>query len=82
MANSFFRKAGLCGLLAALAVTGATVSPGRAQDARPDQQHACARDVSRHCRKQMNDGDMVIFQCLQQNRDKLSPACRKVVEQH
>jgi hypothetical protein len=28
----------------------------------------------------MNDGDFAIQQCLLQNRDKLSPSCRKVVE--
>jgi hypothetical protein len=50
-----------------------------AQDNRSAQQQACSRDVSRNCRKQMNDGDLAIYQCLQQNQNKLSPACRKVV---
>jgi hypothetical protein len=55
------------------------VSFAAAQDGRNTQQQACSRDVSRNCRKQMNDGDLAIYQCLQQNQDKLSPACRKVV---
>jgi len=56
--------------------------PARAQESRSDEHRACAHDVSRHCRKQINDGDMAIFQCLQQNRERLSPLCRKVVDSH
>jgi hypothetical protein len=63
-------------------LTPAFTTAANAQDARDEEQRACSRDVSRHCRKLMNEGDMVIFQCLQQNRDKLSPSCRKVVESH
>ncbi|WP_315836911.1 hypothetical protein [Bradyrhizobium prioriisuperbiae] len=55
------------------------VAPAAAQD-RAAQEKACSRDVSRHCRKLMNDGDFAIQQCLLQNREKLSPSCRKVVE--
>jgi hypothetical protein len=40
---------------------------------------ACARDVSRFCRAQMNDGDSVILACLQQHRARLSRACDKVL---
>jgi hypothetical protein len=43
---------------------------------------ACARDVSRFCRKIMNDGDMVVLSCLQQNRARLSHACAKVLTDH
>jgi hypothetical protein len=43
---------------------------------------ACARDVSRFCRAHMNDGDMVILSCLQQNRARLSRACAKVLTDH
>jgi hypothetical protein len=66
------------GCVATVAVT----MSAHAQESRSDHQDACARDVSRHCRKQMSDGDMVIFQCLKTNRDKLSPACRKVIDSH
>jgi hypothetical protein len=45
-------------------------------------QDACARDVSRHCRKVMNDGDQVVLACLQQNRTRLSRACQKVLTDH
>jgi hypothetical protein len=43
---------------------------------------ACARDVSRFCRAQMNDGDQVVLACLKQNRAKLSKACDKVLTEH
>jgi hypothetical protein len=42
-------------------------------------QSACARDVSRLCRAQMNDGDMVVLDCLKTHRAKLSKACAKVL---
>jgi Cysteine rich repeat len=43
---------------------------------------ACARDVSRFCRAQINDGDQVVLACLQQNRARLSRACAKVLTDH
>jgi hypothetical protein len=42
----------------------------------------CARDVSRHCRSVMNDGDMAVLACLKQNRAKLSKVCEKVLTDH
>lgn len=41
---------------------------------------ACRGDASRLCRKVLAQGDMVILQCLQTNRAKLSRGCRKVLE--
>jgi hypothetical protein len=43
---------------------------------------ACARDVSRFCRAQMNDGDQIVLMCLKQNRARLSKACAKVLTDH
>jgi len=71
-------RSAIGGVTAVLLLAGLTVAV--AQDQRSTQQQACSRDVSRHCRKVMNDGDMAIYQCLQQNRDTLSSACRKVIE--
>ena len=45
-------------------------------------QDACARDVSRFCRAQMNDGDMVVLACLQQNRARISKGCQQVLASH
>jgi hypothetical protein len=43
------------------------------------QNSGCARDVSRLCRASMNDGDMVVLQCLKQHRARLSKACEKML---
>jgi len=43
---------------------------------------ACARDVARHCRAVMNDGDQVVLACLKQNRARLSKACAQVLTEH
>jgi len=43
---------------------------------------ACARDVARHCRAVMNDGDQAVLACLQQNRARISKACDKVLVEH
>ena len=40
---------------------------------------ACARDVSRHCRAVINDGDSAVLGCLKQHRARLSRACDKVL---
>lgn len=43
---------------------------------------ACARDVARFCRAQMNSGDQVVLSCLQQNRSRISRGCQKVLIDH
>jgi hypothetical protein len=43
---------------------------------------ACARDVSRFCRAQMNDGDQIVLACLKQNRAKISKACQQMLASH
>ncbi len=43
---------------------------------------ACARDVSRFCRAQINDGDQIVLACLKQYRARLSKACAKVLTDH
>jgi hypothetical protein len=43
---------------------------------------ACARDVSRFCRAQMNDGDQVVLACLKQHRARLSKACDRILTEH
>jgi hypothetical protein len=48
-----------------------------AQSGRPDP--GCGRDVARHCRAVMNDGDDAVLACLKQNRARLSKVCVKVL---
>ena len=43
---------------------------------------ACARDVSRFCRAQMQDGDQIVLACLRQNRAKISKACQQMLASH
>ena len=43
---------------------------------------ACARDVSRFCRAQMNDGDQIVLACLKQNRTRISKACQQTLASH
>lgn len=53
-----------------------------AASAQPQGHDACARDVSRFCRAQMNDGDQVVLACLKQNRARLSKGCAQVLIDH
>src|SRR5262245_45018490 len=66
-----------------IATTSTSVlAQGRGRQASDDEQKACSRDVSRLCRKVMNDGDMVVLNCLRENRAKLGRACKKVLEEN
>jgi Cysteine rich repeat len=60
--------------------TGAIAEPARSGT--PEEQKACSRDVERHCRPVIDQGDFTILACLQQNRPKLSPACAQVLKDH
>jgi hypothetical protein len=72
--------------LLALILLSVSVSTGAlAQQQRggtPAEQKACTRDVQRHCRAVIDQGDLVILSCLQQNRAKISPACDQVLKSH
>ncbi len=48
----------------------------------PEEQASCARDVQRHCRAVMDQGDFTVLACLQQFRAKISPACDQVLKNH
>ena len=48
----------------------------------PEEQAACSRDVQRHCRPVIDQGDFTILACLQQYRAKLSKACEQVLRNH
>ncbi len=71
-------------LIASLFASAATVAMAQNQNrsGTPDEQKACAKDVSRHCRTVMNESDLVILSCLQQNRPKISKACDAVLTSH
>lgn len=46
------------------------------------EQAACSRDVHRHCRQLIGQGDLTILACLQQHRPKISAACDQVLKSH
>lgn len=63
---------------AAFAQTG----PQPPRSGTAEEQAACNRDVQRHCRSVINQGDFVILACLQQNRSQISAACNQVLKNH
>jgi hypothetical protein len=71
-------------LLSISASTGAIAQqqPQPQRSGTPEEQKACNRDVQRFCRPVIDQGDLVILSCLQQNRPKLTPACNQVLVSH
>ena len=70
-------------VLFALLMFGSTAAMAQAQHSGTDaEQKACSRDVTRHCRKLMDQGDFAILACLQQHRAQLSKACAQVLTNH
>ena len=73
----------------ALALVSSTTAAFAQQAAAPQQrqgteqeQAACRRDVQRHCRSVIDQSDLVILACLQQNRPQISAACNQVLKSH
>jgi Cysteine rich repeat len=56
-------------------------SPASAQSTQREHD-ACTRDVVRHCRAVMNNGDPAVLACLQQHRARISKGCNKVLTDH
>ena len=65
-----------------LVCTSGAFAQGRTLSGTQQEEKACRGDVSRHCRKVMQEGDMVILQCLKEHRQQLTRACRQVLEQN
>jgi hypothetical protein len=68
-------------LLSLSASTGAIAEqqPPQQRSGTPEEQKACAHDVQKYCRSVMNESDMTVLACLQQNRPKLTHACNQVL---
>jgi len=71
--------------LLALTLLSLTVSTGafaqqQQRSGTPQEQAACSRDVQRHCRKVIDQGDFVILACLKEHRAQLSAACDQVLK--
>jgi hypothetical protein len=59
-----------------------TVAFAQQRSGTPEEQKACTRDVQRHCRHVIDQGDLTILACLQENRPKISKACDQVLRNH
>lgn len=73
MRTAFFASAAL-----ALSIALGALAPAHAQDdmrARGDR--ACNGDAKRLCSKFFGQGDMVMLQCFQEHKNRLSTPCRK-----
>ena len=72
-------------ILSSLCVCTAAIGQTQPQPQRsgtPQEQAACTRDVQRHCRPVIDQGDFTILACLQEHRPKLSVACNQVLKEH
>ena len=76
------RKFSLVVALLSLSVSGGAMAQQQQHGGTPEEQKACSRDVQRFCRALMDQGDLTILGCLQQNRTKLTPACNQVLTNH
>ena len=77
------RKSVLALILVSLsAATAASAQPQPQRSGTPAEQAACSRDVQRHCRPVIDQGDFTILACLQEHRPKLSKACDQVLKDH
>jgi hypothetical protein len=63
-----------------LTVLPAVASAEQAHMGTPEQQRACRPDAQRLCRGMQNQGDYAIADCLRTNMQRLSAACRRVIE--
>jgi hypothetical protein len=69
-------------VLLSLPLTTIAFAQQQPRSGTPEEQAACSRDVQKHCRAVIDQGDFTILACLQQNRPKISPACDQVLKSH
>ncbi|MES2196290.1 MAG: hypothetical protein V4517_17865 [Pseudomonadota bacterium] len=68
--------------LTLLSVSVPAVAIAQQRSGTAQEQAACSRDVQRHCRAVIDQGDFTILACLQQNRPKISKSCDQVLKSH
>lgn len=76
------RKSFLVAALLSLSVSTGAMAQQQQHGGTPEEQKACAHDVQKFCRTLMNESDLVVLNCLQQNRTKLTKACDQVLTSH
>jgi hypothetical protein len=75
---AFIALGALAVLAAALNFTG---KPASAFSGTPEEQRACRPDAKRFCPNALGL-ELLVLACLQENRQKISIACRRVLEKH
>ena len=68
--------------IALFLVTSQTFAQGQKPEemGTPEQRAACSHDVGRYCKKvKPEEGPFAYLNCLQEHREKLRPACLKVI---
>ena len=76
------RKSFLVAALLSLSVSGGAMAQQQQHSGTPEEQKACAHDVQKFCRTVMNESDITVLNCLQQNRPKLTKSCDHVLTDH
>ena len=74
------RKFFLVATLLSLSVPAAALAEQQQHSGTPEEQKACAHDVQKFCRAVMDQNDLTVLSCLQQNRPKLTKACELVLK--
>ena len=77
MRKSFFVAA-----LLSLSVSAGAMAQQQQHGGTAEEQKACAHDVQKYCRAVMNENDLTVLNCLQQNRAKLTKSCDQVLVNH
>lgn len=67
-------------LLSLSASSGAFAQQQQQRSGTADEQKACSRDVQKHCRPVIDQGDFTILACLKEHRPKISAACNQVLK--
>jgi hypothetical protein len=68
--------------LLSLSLSDAAFAQQSPQRGSAEEQKACTRDVQKHCREVIDQGDFTILACLKENRAKISEACNTVLKNH
>ena len=73
-------RVGVLSILLLVSVASSASAQGM-QMGTPEQRSACGPDVGRYCKKvKPDEGPFAFLACLKENREKLRPACRAVLE--
>jgi hypothetical protein len=68
--------------LLSVSVSTGALAQQQQRSGTPEEQKACSRDVQRFCRPVIDQSELVILACLQENRPKLTTSCDMVLKNH